>query len=34
MALGFNFNGKEKEIGGEVARREMEDEEKVRVVNH
>ncbi|KAI9186182.1 hypothetical protein LWI28_014499 [Acer negundo] len=33
VALGFNFNGKEKEIGGEVARREMEDEEKLRPVN-
>ncbi|KAK1575338.1 hypothetical protein Q3G72_004588 [Acer saccharum] len=33
VALGFNFNNREKEIGEEIARRELEDKEKMDLVN-
>ncbi|KAK1552393.1 hypothetical protein Q3G72_015948 [Acer saccharum] len=33
VALGFDFNGKEDEIGEQIARREMEDEERMREGN-
>ncbi|KAK3221054.1 hypothetical protein Dsin_015024 [Dipteronia sinensis] len=32
VALGFNFNGREEEIGGVVAQRELEDEERLKNV--